>query len=294
MVLNEVAHAHGGNHAVKDERHAADNAGRHGADDGGEFRAEREQDGEHRCNLNDTRVKHLRQRQNTRVLAVSGVGRCAEKRGDRGSQTIAEQRAMQTGVGDVIAIAGGADGGDVANVLDHRSQSDGHDGNDSRHRQAGIHVSAGKQAKNRVLPQDGQANPRRSGHAGEINLAHERRKHIRHKNAHENGDNLNHALTPNVAHDDSGDGDDGNEPVRLAVGDSRASQNEANGDNDGPCHHGREETHDLLCAEDPEQRSQHQVEKARARNAQAGIRQKRGLTVRGDGGIARDKGKRRT
>ena len=53
---------------------------------------------------------------------------------------------METGVLDVIAVGRGADGKDVANMLNHSSQSNGHDGNDGREEEAPVALAEGIEA----------------------------------------------------------------------------------------------------------------------------------------------------
>ena len=292
MVLHEVADAHGRNHAVQHERHAADDAGRHGRDDGRELRAERERDGEAGRDADDARIEHPGQRQHTRVLAVGGVGRGAEQRREDGGQAVAQQRAMQAGFGDVVAVAGRADGRHVADMLDHRGERQRHDGDDGRDGQPCIEVRTDDR-KHRLIPGERQADPRRLGHARKVHLSRDRSHEVRSDHAQEDGNDLDHALAPDVGDDDDGDGHQCDGPVRGRVRDGRAGQDEPDGDDDGPGDHGRKETHDPRGAEHFEQRRQHEVQKARARHAQAGVRQQIGLAVRRDGRIARDERERR-
>ncbi len=53
--------------------------------------------------MDDARVEHLRQRQDAGVLAVGGVRGRAEQRRKTGGQAVAQQGAVQAGLGDVVA-----------------------------------------------------------------------------------------------------------------------------------------------------------------------------------------------
>ena len=59
LVLDDVAHADRGDHAVEDEADAADGAGGHGGDEGRELRAEGEEHGQHCRDADDARVIDL-------------------------------------------------------------------------------------------------------------------------------------------------------------------------------------------------------------------------------------------
>ena len=144
-----------------------------------------------------------------------------------------------------------------------------------------------------VIAQAGQANPGSGCDARKIDLAQRSRNGIAHHDAQQNRHNLDHAATPNIADDDYGDGNHGNEPVGLAVGNSGACQDQTDRNDDGASHHRREEAHDALGTKRTEERREHRIEQAGAGNAQTSVGQKLGLAVGRNRGIASDKGKRR-
>ena len=81
----------------------------------------------------------------------------------------------------------------------------------------------------------------------------------------------------------------------LAVIDGGGGEVQADGDDDGARDDGREEAHDLLRAEGPDQRRQHRVDKTRAGHAEAGVGQElrvgEGIVDQGgDGGVAAQEG----
>ena len=199
---------------------------------------------------------------------------------------------MQAGIGNVVALTSRSDGGDIANVLNHGRKGQWHDGDNGRRGKTAIELRS-KERKHGVVPHDGQANPGGGCDAREVDLAQRGRNGIAHHNAQQNRHDLDHAAPPNIADDDHGHSDNGNKPIGLAVGDSRACQDQADGNDDGAGHHRREEAHDVLGAKCTEQRCQHRIEQAGAGNAQTSVGQKLGLAVGCNGGITRDKGKRR-
>ena len=101
------------------------------ADDGGELRNEGQDDGDSTAARRMTRgIIHLGQLQHAGVLAVSGVGGAAEEAGERGGKAVAQQSALKAGILDEVALGGGGDGRDIADVLHHGGDGDGgHDQN---------------------------------------------------------------------------------------------------------------------------------------------------------------------
>ena len=89
---------------------------------------------------------------------------------------------MQAGIGDVVALAGGANSGYIADMLDHGCKGQRHDGDDGRRGKAAIELRP-KECKHRVVPHDGQAKPGSGCDAGEIDLAQRSRNGIAHHDA---------------------------------------------------------------------------------------------------------------
>ena len=179
---------------------------------------------------------------------------------------------MQAGIGDVVTLASGANSGDITDMLDHGCEGQRHDSDDGRRGEAAIKLRP-KECKHCVVPHDGQANPGSGGNARKIDLAQRGRNGIAHHNAQQNRHNLDHAATPNIADDDYGDGNHGNEPVGLAVGNSGACQDQTDRNDDGARHHRREEAHDALGTKRTEERREHRIEQSGAGNAQTSVRQ---------------------
>ncbi len=229
LILDHVAHTNGGDHAIEHKADTADDAGGDGVDDGLKLGAEAQDDGQHSGNADDEGVVDLAQGQHAGVLAVGGVGRAAQQASQRGGQTVAQQGAVQAGVIDIVVADGGADGGDIAHMLHHGSQGDGDDGKE-RADKLGAAVD-GKQAHGILMQRD--AEPVSGSDGLEIHGTGHEGHCVGDQHADEDGQDLDHALAPDVADDDRAQCHKGQQPVGLAVVDGRGSQDQTDGDDDG-------------------------------------------------------------
>ena len=279
LVLDDVAHADRGDHTVEHKADAADGAAGHGGDDGRELRAEGEEHGQDCRDADDARVIDAAEGQNAGVFAVGRVGRRAEEGSQRGRKTVAHQGAVQAGVVDVVVANGGADGGDVTDVLHHGSQSDGDDGEQGAD-ELGAAVD-GKEAHGFLVERD--AEPCGGGNALKVHGTGHKGHCVGDENADQDGQDLDHTLAPDVADDDRTQSHKGQQPVGLAVGDGRGSKDQTDGDNDGAGDHRREELHDAADAKGGDQQAGHQIDQTRECNSSAGIRQHLGV---GNGQVA--------
>ena len=278
-VLHHIAHTDGGDHAVQHKADAADDAGGDGVDDSLKLGAEAQDDGQHGSNADDQRIVDLAQSQHAGVLAVGGIGRAAQQAGHGGCQTVAQQGAVQAGVVDIVVAHGCADGGDIAHMLHHGCQCNGDDGE-----QCADELRAavdGKQAHGLLVQRD--AHPCSLRNALEVHCTGHQCHCVGHQHTDEDGQDLDHALAPDVAHDDSAQCHKGQQPVGLAVGDSRGSKDQTDGDNDGAGDHRREELHDAADAKGGDQQAGHQIDQTRECNGSAGIGQHLGV---GNGQVA--------
>ena len=98
----------------------------------------------------------------------------------------------------------------------------------------------------------------------------------------QDGDDLDHALAPDVGHDDDGDGYQCQPPAGGGVGDGRACQVQTDHDDHGAGDDGGEVAHDLLGADDLEEQCQNQIQSACHHNAAQSIGQ---LFVAAHGGV---------
>ena len=268
-VLHHVAHTDSGDHSVQHKADTADDAGGDSVDDGLKLGAEAQDDSQHSGNADDQRVVDLAQCQHAGVLAVGGVGGAAQQTSHGGGQTIAHQGAVQAWVIDIVVANGGADGGNIANVLHHGSQCDGDNGEQSADElRAAVN---GKQTHSLLV--QGDAQPGGLGDFLEVHCAGDQCHCVGDQHTDEDGQDLDHALAPDVAHDNSAQCHKGQQPVGLAVGDSRGSKDQTDGDNDGAGDHRREELHDAADAKGGDQQAGHQIDQTRECNGSAGIRQ---------------------
>ena len=144
MGLNQVPDSDCGNHSVKDQRNAADCCGGHYLNDCCEFRAEGKHCRNDCCQTNDCRIKNLGQCQNTGVLTIGCVCRSSEQRSQCGCKTIAAQSSVKSGILDIVLSDGGGDGGNITDVLHHRSKRDRNNCNNGSKQQTAVQLSAGE------------------------------------------------------------------------------------------------------------------------------------------------------
>ena len=170
---------------------------------------------------------------------------------------------MQTGILDEVAVGGGGDRGDIADVLHH-----GGDGN-GRHDQNGGDIKLCKDEllqTDQVSLADGSKVDQRLHHAVCVRKLHaagggDERHDVAADHAEQDGDDLGHALAPDVCDHNDRHGDQREPPAGLRIGDGGAGEVETDHDDHGTGDDGREITHDLLDAEQLEQKSEHEVEK---------------------------------
>ena len=257
----------------------------------------------------DTRAANFGQKDTTiamqaGVLTVGGVGRSAEEGSEGGGQAVTQQGAVEAGVDHEVLAAGGGDGADIADVLDHGGKGQGHDRQHGGPEDAAVD-RAGEEVEHAVFPEDRQAEPLGaadgSGDGGALRGINDECEDVRAEHAEQDRDDLGHALAPHVEADDDQDRDDGDKPVGTAVGDGGRGQRQADGDDDRAGDDRREVAHDFLDAEDLEQGRQDDVHQARDGDAEACVGQQvvvidRGaVRIRPDGAhgvVAADEGER--
>ena len=132
---------------------------------------------------------------------------------------------------------------------------------DGRHDKDGGHVELGD---DKLL----QAHKVGAGHLGEVHLTGDQRHDVRAYHAQQDGDDLDHALAPDVGHDDDGDGHQGQPPAGGGVVDRGAGEVQT-------------DEHDLLGTHQLEQQGQHQIQQTRDHHAAQGVGQ---LLLTGHGG----------
>ena len=108
-------------------------------------------------------------------------------------------------------------------------------------------------------------------HLSEVHLTAQSRHQIGADHAQQDGDDLEHALAPDIEHNHDGHSQNGDPPVGRAVVHGAVRQRDADADDDGAGHDRREVTHDLIGAKGLEQHGHDHVQQTRARNADARI-----------------------
>ena len=278
-VLDHIADTDRGDHSVQHKADAADDAGGDSVDDSLKLGAEAQDDGQHSGNADDQRVVDLAQCQHAGVLAVGGVGGAAQQTSHGSGQTIAHQGAVQAGVIDIVVADGGADGGDIAHMLHHGCQRNGDDG---EHCADELRAAVdGKQAHG--LPVQRDAHPCSLRNALEVHCTGHQCHCIGHQHTDEDGQDLDHALAPDVADDDRAQCHEGQQPVCLTVIDGRGGQDQADRNDNGASDHRREEFHDAADAKGGDQQAGHQIHQTGKCDGCTGVGQHLGV---GNGQVA--------
>ncbi len=220
-MFDEVADADCGDHTVEDEGDAADGSCREGRDDRGKFRAEGEDDGEDCRDADDARVVYFREGKDARVFTVGRVGWRAENCREGGRKAVAKERTVETWVREEVALDGGADGGDIADVFHHGGGGERRDDEDGADDAAEVIAGVGEDWEDGFVPMEGEADPRCRGDVGEVDarapaydVAIEEGREVADDDADEDWDNLDHALAKDGGEDDRDDARDGDWPAR--------------------------------------------------------------------------------
>ena len=167
---------------------------------------------------------------------------------------------METGILDEVLLHRGGDGGHIADVFHHGGQSDG------GHDQDRCHVELGQD-------EGLEAHHLCRGHPGEVHLLRGQSRRIGHQHAQEDGDDLDHALAPDVGGDDDGHSQDGQPPVGGGVIDGAGGQGQPDQDDDRAGDHRREEAHHLVYPHQLDQPGQGQIQQAGHHDPAQGVRQ---------------------
>ena len=169
---------------------------------------------------------------------------------------------MQAGIFDEVAAGGGGDGGDVADVLHHSCDGDGCHDEDS----GNVELRDDELLKaDEIRLVDGGEVDERLHHAlciGQLRAAGagDDRDDVGADDAEQDGDDLDHALAPDVGDHDDGHSDEGEPPAGGGVIDGGAGEVQADHDDHRARDDGREVTHDLFRAEHLEEEREHEVE----------------------------------
>ena len=273
VVLHHVPHADGGDHAVEDEAHAADDGGGDGVDQVGKGGGEGQNDGVNGRQPDHTGVVDAGEDQHAGVLAVSGVGGAAEQTGQGRGDAVTDQGAVQAGVLDEVLPHGSGDGGHVADVLHHGGDGDG--GHDQDGGQVKLGHAAGEVLQEGLEAQHGvfAGEQGAAGKAGEIDHPGAQGDHIAADHAQQDGDDLDHAAAPDVGHDDDGHGNQRQPPAAGGVGHGGGGQVQADEDNNGAGDHGGQEVHHAVDTHGLDDGGEDHIQQAGDDDAAAGILQ---------------------
>ncbi|GFI65733.1 hypothetical protein IMSAG185_01336 [Lachnospiraceae bacterium] len=174
-------------------------------------------------------------------------------------------------------------------MLHDSGQGNGHNGDHAGDQKRQIAVLEGPE--HRAFPVNGQADPGRIRNLLKICSSQNRSQQIRTHDADDNGNDLNHAFTPYVADHYQHNCRQGDQPVGGTAVDGRLRKGKSDGDDNRPCHHGREKFHNPSGAEQPDQQGEQQIDESRAGHAEAGVGQKLFLPVGSYGEITAQKRK---
>ena len=107
--------------------------------------------------------------------------------------------------------------------------------------------------------------------AGEVHHAGHQGNYIGPHHAQQDGDNLDHALAPDIGHNDDGHGHQGQPPAGGGVGHGGGGQVQSDQDDDGAGDHGGQVVHDPVDAHGLDDQGQDHIQKARHHDAAAGV-----------------------
>ena len=172
-----------------------------------------------------------------------------------------------------------ADGSDIAHMLHHGCQCNGDDG---EHCADELRAAVdGKQTHGTLV--QGDAEPVGSSNGLKVDCTSDQSHSIGDQHADQDGQDLDHALAPDVADNNGAQGHKSQQPVGLAVGDGGGGQDQTNRDDDGACDHRREEFHNAADAKGGDEQADQQVQNAGQCHARAGVGQHFGI---GNGQVA--------
>ncbi len=278
LMFDEVADADRGNHTVEDERNAADGGRREGRDDRGKFRAESEDDRKNCRDANDARIVDFRERKDARVFTIGRVRRRAENCREGGRKTIAKERAVEAWVREEVALDGGANRGNIADVFHHGGGGERRDDEDGADDAADIIAGVGEDREDRFVPMEWETDPRCRGNMREVDrrapacdVTIKECREVARKDANQNRDNFDHALAKDGGEDDRDDAGDGDRPAGRGAIDRDRRKDEADADDDWACHDGREEAHDTLDADCLHDRGKNHIDETRDNDANGGV-----------------------
>ena len=217
MVLNNIADTDRRDHSVKDEADPSDDGCRKRVDQACELGLKAQNDRIDRCKPDDARIIHAGEHQDARVLSVGRIRRSSEESGERGRETVADQSAVKTGLLKEILADGRGNRGHIADMLHHGSNCD------RCHDQDRGNIELADEEIRKSDPWCGgglrEVDDRASVRIGHACKMHQKGSSIGEHDTHQDRNNAEHALAPDIENDDHRQRNAGKEPVVLCIGD---------------------------------------------------------------------------
>ena len=187
---------------------------------------------------------YLTQLQNTCVFTIGGIGRTAHQCGQGGCKPVPDQGTVQTGVFNQIFTDRCGNGGHVTDMLHHGCKRDG------CHYQNGGDVEFAQRKFGHAY-HGGSRDICKIQNCRAVCICHthcieNQSRNIGNDNAHQDRDNLKHALAPDIENNDGCKRDKGKQPVCGGIADSGACQTQTDTDDNRACYNRGKKTHNLF------------------------------------------------
>ena len=163
-------------------------------------------------------------------------------------------------------------------MLHHCGKGDWNDGDYSGDHELPVHVTGEEEAEYSVLSLEWKAEPSGSCYLLHYSCPdswiHDESQNIGGDHTDKDRNDLDHALSPDVADDDHSNCEDGYKPVGGTVVDGGRSKVKSDGDDDRSCHNWWEELHHVLASPYLADKSQDKIHETGACYTDAGIDQR--------------------
>ena len=196
-------------------------------------------------------------------FAIGGDGRAAHEGGKEAGETVAQHRAMESGILHKVFLGHCANDIDVADMLD-----DGGDGHRD-HEDEGL---PGELRQLEVGDHRGQGKPGGRGYGREVDKAHAEGNDIADDNADDDGHQFDKAATEHEHEDGADERDEGQEPVLLSHIDGCRRERKADKDDHRADDNGREQRVEQLAPLPLDEGRHEEVDQCDARDAGDGAR----------------------
>ncbi len=158
-------------------------------------------------------------------------------------------------------------------MLDHGSQGNGEDGDDGTPEKAPVRI--GKYRQTGILPEERHTYPCSFSDGLEINSTRNASEKIGNKHTHQDRDNLEDSLTPDIEQNHRADSHQSDAPALStlsgAIVKSRTGKCKTDSNNDRASDNRREETHDALCTKSLDKGSQDEIKHTGTEHTDTGV-----------------------